>query len=269
MAKRIFSATAAVILLLFALYLIDFVGIPLTNYLLAVIMAVGLFEIYQPFGFVKRPYLAVPAAGFGFLIAFGNNVLPVICIGLIVLFIITVCMHKSVKFSELCTLFLSTLYVSFGILFLRLVMELPGRTAMLIYILVAAFITDSGAYFSGCFFGKHKLIVAISPKKTVEGAIGGVITAVLGVIVAYYILPLIYTDITMNLRNMLIIAPVASVVGQFGDLSASMIKRELGIKDFGDIMPGHGGVLDRIDSLIFVAPVVYYLNTYLPILTIK
>ena len=136
--------------------------------------------------------------------------------------------------------------------------------AMVFVALIAAFLTDTGAYFTGYFFGKHKLIPEISPKKTVEGAIGGVAICVISMLVYAWILT--FFGIKANLLNIVIIGVIASVISQFGDLSASMIKRGLGIKDYGDIMPGHGGVLDRIDSLLFTAPAIYYLNMILPLL---
>jgi len=108
----------------------------------------------------------------------------------------------------------------------------------------------------GSRIGKTKLAPDISPNKTVEGSIGGII----GVLIAFIILALIgkyALDINVNIIYWVFVALVASVAGQFGDLTASAIKRYCKIKDFGNIMPGHGGILDRFDSLMFVAPIVY------------
>ncbi len=274
MAKRIVSAAAAVILLLSALYLIDVCGIPLTNYILAALMLTGLYEIYKPFGFIKRMPLSIVGFALGATLIFGNLqnagfIVSVICIYMLLMFILAVCYHKTIKFSDICILLFTTLYVTFGIAHIRLLKELDAGTVMIVLACVAAFLTDSGAFFVGVFFGKHKLLPDISPKKTVEGSIGGIITAIISAVIFCYIIPLIYKNVSINMTNTVIIAAIASVAGQIGDLSASMIKRELGIKDYGEIMPGHGGVLDRLDSLIFVAPVVYYLNTVLPVLVIK
>ncbi len=119
-------------------------------------------------------------------------------------------------------------------------------------VFITAFGADTLAYFSGYFFGKRKLCPAISPKKTVEGAIGGTLgtTIISGVFGFLFLREHLFTVILIGL--------VGSILSIAGDLTASLIKRKVGIKDFGNIMPGHGGVLDRFDSIIFTAPVVYY-----------
>ena len=183
---------------------------------------------------------------------------------LIVMFVLAVTYHRTVSFSDICTLLFTTLYISIGMLHIRMLYNGEFGLAMVFVALIAAFLTDTGAYFTGYFFGKHKLIPEISPKKTVEGAIGGVAICVISMLVYAWILT--FFGIKANLLNIVIIGVIASVISQFGDLSASMIKRGLGIKDYGDIMPGHGGVLDRIDSLLFTAPAIYYLNMILPLL---
>ncbi len=119
------------------------------------------------------------------------------------------------------------------------------------YVFIFAWATDTCAYFSGFAFGKNKLIPSVSPKKTVEGAIGGVIGCIIiSVGYAYFVHP----------ENTLLIgvsALVGSVISQVGDLFASVFKRKLGVKDYGNLIPGHGGMLDRIDSIIFTAPFTY------------
>lgn len=119
-------------------------------------------------------------------------------------------------------------------------------------VLLAAFGTDIFAYFTGFFFGKRKLSPTISPKKTVEGAIGGVAGSVLlcGLFGFLFVPHLWIAAAAIGL--------IGSVAAQFGDLTASLLKRNMGIKDFGNLIPGHGGVLDRFDSILFTAPFVYY-----------
>ena len=116
---------------------------------------------------------------------------------------------------------------------------------------LVAFLTDTFAYFTGYLFGKHKLIPKVSPKKTVEGSIGGIIGSTVGCIIFGYLF-------NLDMTAMVIIGSIGSIVAQFGDLFASSIKRYVGIKDYGKLIPGHGGVLDRFDSVILVAPFVYY-----------
>ncbi len=140
----------------------------------------------------------------------------------------------------------------------------PLGIFMILFVLFCAWFGDSGAYFVGTFLGKHKLCPAISPKKTVEGLIGGVATV--GVVAAVTVLVynlFILEEHQLNYFVLIPVAMLASLVGVVGDLSASVIKREYDVKDFGNIMPGHGGVIDRFDSVIFVAPFLYVVMTYL------
>ncbi len=130
--------------------------------------------------------------------------------------------------------------------------------AYLVLALGGAWIADSGAYFIGTFFGKTKLCPAISPKKTIAGFIGGIVTN----IIFYIVFCIIYCSImtkkgintSVNWFTVVLIAMVCAVLGTLGDLAASTLKRQLGIKDYGKLMPGHGGVLDRFDSVLLVLP---------------
>ncbi len=119
-------------------------------------------------------------------------------------------------------------------------------------VVIAAFGSDIFAYFTGYFLGKHKMAPVLSPKKTIEGAVGGLI----GSSVLAWLFGFIF------MREMalvcLVLGLVGGAAGMAGDLTASAFKRKMGIKDYGDLIPGHGGIMDRFDSVIFVAPVVYY-----------
>jgi len=121
-----------------------------------------------------------------------------------------------------------------------------GNVVML-YILVATYMTDTGAYFAGRFFGKHKLNERVSPKKTVEGSIGGYLLGALSSLGfgCAFVMP------QLSFVRLCVLSAVMPLTGQIGDLAFSAVKRHFGVKDFGNIFPGHGGVLDRIDSLIF------------------
>ena len=147
---------------------------------------------------------------------------------------------------------------SFGTLLLMSYDKSAGMFIIVIT-LCAAWLADSGAYFAGTFFGKTKLCPDISPKKTVEGVVGGVISN--GVLML--IITLFYDMFTDGFEPryffICLSGMIAAVVGLIGDLTASIIKRQCGIKDYGNIMPGHGGVMDRFDSLLLVAPFMYYM----------
>ncbi len=119
-------------------------------------------------------------------------------------------------------------------------------------VVLTAFGTDIMAYFSGFLFGKHKLCPKISPKKTIEGSIGGTLgSVILCGLFGYFFAPEV-------LVHCLIIGVLGGIVSQFGDLTASIFKRKMGIKDYGNLIPGHGGILDRFDSVLFTGPLVYY-----------
>ena len=126
-----------------------------------------------------------------------------------------------------------------------------GRVRMMLPFVIA-FTCDTGAYFSGRFFGKHKLAENVSPHKTVEGGIGGIICSLL--CTALYGWILIVCGYTVDMLSLALFALLGSVISQLGDLTFSAIKRQYGIKDFGNILPGHGGVLDRFDSIYYLVP---------------
>ena len=133
---------------------------------------------------------------------------------------------------------------------------IPNGKVYIWMLFVIAFLTDTFAYFVGRFLGRHKLAPAISPKKTIEGSIGGIVFAVAGMIAYGVVLQQVF-HMTLPVISLIVVAVLASVAGQCGDLAASMIKRHCDVKDFGKIIPGHGGILDRFDSILFVLPIVY------------
>lgn len=136
---------------------------------------------------------------------------------------------------------------------LILIRESPTQGFVIILLIfIMTWATDTGAYFAGGFFGKRKLSPTISPNKTVEGALGGIALCLLAAMTLGHFLRF------MDPLPLFILAAIGSVAGQMGDLAESAVKRWAGVKDSGSILPGHGGVLDRFDSLIIVAPVVYY-----------
>jgi len=147
---------------------------------------------------------------------------------------------------------LGVFYVVFFSYHVVLIEQISGYGLLVWLAFLSAFGTDSMAYFSGYFFGKHKLLPSISPKKTIEGSIGGIIGSVIFCgIFGYLVMPFIFV-------HCIIIGVIGGIVSQIGDLTASLFKRKMGIKDYGNLIPGHGGILDRIDSLLFTAPFIYY-----------
>lgn len=127
-----------------------------------------------------------------------------------------------------------------------------------------AFLSDTGAYFAGLNFGKHKLAPQISPKKTIEGVVGGIICAMLGMIVYCFVLQVGF-DLRVNYIAALLYGGLGAGAGVFGDLCFSVIKRQTGIKDYGNLIPGHGGILDRFDSMMVVGPLAEILLILIPL----
>ena len=146
-------------------------------------------------------------------------------------------------------------YVIFFSFHVALVEQAGAYGNLVWLIVITAFGTDVMAYFSGYLLGKHKLCPKISPKKTIEGSVGGILgSAILSGLFGYFFM----SDI---LVHCLIIGVIGGIVSQFGDLTASIFKRKMGIKDYGNLIPGHGGILDRFDSVLFTGPMVYYYIT--------
>lgn len=186
----------------------------------------------------------------------------------ILLFLEMVLSHARLPFSQVCMALFSGVVVP---LLLTSLVRIRIMNDGKFYILVAfviAFSADSGAYFAGRFFGKHKLAPTVSPKKTVEGAVGGMVSAVLCMLLYGLILQLGF-DKQIHYGYAAIYGLVGSVVSILGDLAFSVVKRQEGIKDYGKIIPGHGGILDRFDSMTMVAPVAEVLILLLPMLMVK
>ncbi|KPL00463.1 MAG: hypothetical protein AMJ91_04685 [candidate division Zixibacteria bacterium SM23_73_3] len=152
-------------------------------------------------------------------------------------------------------------YVAGLFSFLILLREMPQKLGLdyktgglwIVYLLICIWSCDTFAYFIGDPLGKHKLSPSVSPKKTVEGFGGGILGAVAAAFFSYYVFLK-----SAQLQHLLIIAFFVSLIGQIGDLTESLFKRDAEIKDISHIIPGHGGILDRFDSLLFVSPIVYY-----------
>ena len=152
------------------------------------------------------------------------------------------------------------LYVGGGLTAMTLLRRDAGSDgpAFVVLALSLAWASDTGAYFAGRFLGKHKLYEAVSPKKTVEGALGGLAASVLSVVVAHFwFLP------SLPLIEGAVLALVAGALGQAGDLGESLLKRSFGVKDSGGIVPGHGGILDRVDALLITGSMTYLYVTWL------
>lgn len=172
---------------------------------------------------------------------------------LLVLFSCLLAYYKTIKYEKLFFIGFETFFVTAAMSSLIVIHIVDGLIAVILT-LCAAWLADSGAYFAGTFFGRHKLCPNISPKKTVEGVIGGVVSNGIILCVVAFVYSFINEKADINYILLFVLGCICAILGLLGDLKASLIKRQAGIKDYGNIMPGHGGVMDRFDSVLIVAP---------------
>ena len=172
--------------------------------------------------------------------------------------------HVKVRFEIISMCYIAGVVVPYLLsALIRILVMYNGREVIMIPFVVA-FLSDAGAYFAGLKFGKHKLAPVVSPNKTLEGVAGGVVCAMLGMVV-YGLIMQLALKYRVNYGIALLYGLAGSAAGVFGDLCFSIIKRQTGIKDYGNLIPGHGGILDRFDSMMMVAPLMEALLILLPL----
>lgn len=230
------------------------------------------YELLMSAGFVKNLRLVIYAMVMALLVAlwsyFGCSQVWAtagILLFSAALFVEMMISHIKLRFEKIALCVVGGVLIPFlfsGIVRIHAV-DGTGRFFVLIPFIIA-FISDSGAYFAGLYLGKRKLAPVISPNKTVEGAIGGVIAATLGMLLYMFIVDIAF-GFKVNYLLVIIYSIVCSAAGVFGDLCFSVIKRQAGIKDYGTLIPGHGGILDRFDSMVIIAPLVEVLLILIPV----
>lgn len=198
-------------------------------------------------------------ANFGFESVF---VLPTIFILVLYTFVMWMTKQSEICFAEICATIFGALVVP---MFLSTILPISNSKLLVLLPFVAAWLTDTGAYFTGVFLGKHKLAPSISPKKTIEGSIGGIIICVLSFLLYGFIIEKFFAA-NANYIALALSGFVLSIIAQLGDLSMSIIKREFNIKDYGVIFPGHGGILDRFDSVLFTAPATFIILQFIQLI---
>lgn len=192
---------------------------------------------------------------------YGNIMLIAIPVLLLVSFLQVIITNMKTNFNDLIYTFMGIIYVTFLISTMVMIRGLENGKILIWYIFWAGWATDVFAYAVGRRIGKHKFS-KVSPKKSIEGCIAGIIGAVLVSLIYTYFIN-IYTVVEYPYLHISLIAIVLSVIGQVGDFAASAIKRYVEIKDYSNLIPGHGGMLDRIDSVMFIAPFAYILLSLL------
>lgn len=258
MRTRVISGAALVAVIAGAL-----IGGDQTVFLLCLLIGfIGMFELYRVVGIEKSPvgvtgYL-LAAAYYGLL--YTRNEIRYfelfVAFTAILIMAVYVCTFAKIKANQAAFAVLAIFYVVIPSSFLFKIMHLRDGIYIFILIFICSWIADTFAYFTGVTLGKHKLVPVLSPKKSVEGAIGGVLGAALVAGVYGY-----FVGGHLHRPGLFLVFALTGLVGSiisiFGDLAASAIKRNYDVKDYSRLIPGHGGILDRFDSMIFVAPVVY------------
>ncbi len=274
---RVFSGLCV---LAFLLILAFTSGIPFVlNVLMAAVAAMAIFEILKVAGLHKNRPVTWGAMVFAAAFVFCSDPTipyyrPILTAATFLIILITFTYYlkgyQKVHMPNLAFALIMTLLVAYFFSAMVLVRRCKGEfwkfdagfwNLALIFLL--AWVPDTGAYFCGSLFGKHKLAPVISPKKTVEGAIGGLVICVGASF--FFVWAASMHSANVDYRFVAIYAVLGTVISILGDLTASLIKRYFNTKDYGNLIPGHGGIMDRFDSIWFVAPFVYLMIQFLPI----
>ena len=261
MVKRIITGACLVIGLIPVLIFSYTWIFPLVISLISVIC---LYEMIRCMGMHKKIAMTMPlyifAAAFPFLLRFYENDFYVAGMAAIAvisyvayIFAWVIFSKGTIQYTDASAMCLTAFYIVFALNMILYIRDYPDGQYMYILILIGAWVTDTFAYFTGRLFGKHKLAPDVSPKKTIEGAIGGIVFCAIGFVVTGLIIDLIYDGVTPNYIYLAVSGLAVGAISQAGDLIMSVIKRHYGIKDYGNIFPGHGGLLDRTDSMLAVA----------------
>jgi len=262
---------------------LNFFETPVLNVAISIISLLGVYEVLKAAGCLQNRTIAVITFAFAACIPFFKTqiimqLLPIICyIFILVLFAALLKNHETMHVEQVGFIFFIGIIIPFSLttaIYMRDSLGLIQGIYYTGFALTSAWMADTGAYFAGLFWGKRKLAPLISPKKTVEGAIGGAVISTLSVLlysaVFAWLTPLLFggQTIQINYPVILLAAPFLVAASIVGDLSASVIKRQNNVKDFGSIMPGHGGIMDRFDSVLLVVPAVYILSQHIPLVTL-
>ena len=270
MRTRVITSIVALCVLIPVLFLSETWVLPVA---VAASCLIATYEMLKCVGTLKKKILSIQLLNLSFaspilarfISSFEKFCLALVCVALveiIYLMAIMVFSKGSISVEEISVSSFMTLYIALGyssIILLHDCFNFGKHTYILVF--VGAWITDIFAYFCGRLFGKHKLIPEVSPKKTVEGSIGGTLFCGLSFVIFGFVLRKLEIGIDLGYIQLFVFGLVAAVVAQIGDLCMSALKRRYGIKDFGKVFPGHGGMLDRFDSILAVAIVLLIMNT--------
>ena len=227
------------------------------------ISAIGLYEFYN--ALKSKEIKSLPIIGYILLAIYylvNNNfeIMFYVLVFATVISLIIPVIDLRYTFIDVAVTILGFIYVGILFSFLPMINNKIGGQYLIWLVFIGSWLCDTMAYYSGKYFGKRKLCPKVSPKKTIAGALGGFLGSVIGCGIFGMIVSSYVPEV--SLIHYFLIGALCGFMGQFGDLVASSVKRIVGIKDYGNIIPGHGGVLDRFDSILFNAMVVFYYLTF-------
>ncbi len=268
MKTRIISGVLAVIIVILILILADTPVFPLA---VGVVICGALFELFRIMDCLSCRVSIVAGFIYGMVTPFleyYNNYAASVALRFLcfmAMFVELVVRHRRVRWQSILFIGAVTFLVTESLTCLCLLYHMGSYgLGYVILAIASACIADTGAYFTGSLLGRHKLCPEISPNKTVEGFFGGIVLD----IVVMLLFGLIYGHIigvTIHYPWLIFTAIVCAVISVLGDLTASVMKRQIGVKDFGNLIPGHGGIMDRMDSVLFTTPAFYVLVCMLPV----
>lgn len=239
----------------------------MVDVLFAIVAIISMYEYFKAFKEKANPVKWIGYV-FAMIIAFIHIIpieymLPIAIIAIptiiIILFLHIIITNMKITLNDIMITFFGMCYITLFTIFIPMVKGMQNGSILIWYIFIASWGTDTFAYLIGKRFGKHKFS-KVSPNKSIEGCISGLIGAIILCLIYTYIANT-YLSMNISYTFVLILSTILSILSQIGDFSASCIKRYVGIKDYGNLLPGHGGMLDRIDSVIFIAPFAYFLLT--------
>ena len=243
------------------------------NYVVDAVMSlVAIISIHEFYNAVARE--SKPIRWIGYLSCISIFIIHIISINdlqtgimfslptiVLILFLHVIFSNMKINFKDIAYTLFGIFYVTVFIMFLALIRGMETGKTLIWYVIFSAWATDVFAYFVGRYLGKLKFS-EISPKKTIEGCVGGILGAVIVLLIYTYCINR-FLNTTYSYLYVAITTIVLSIISQIGDFAASTIKRYVDIKDYSELIPGHGGMLDRIDSLLFIAPFAYMIFTYI------
>ena len=264
MKQRVISGAVLVVILAITLY---FGGV-VTCAFMGIVSLIGNMELLRVYGVNRKlPGIVCYLATIFYYVAIYlqrmDIIIPMMVIYLLVMLAVYVLTFPTYSDKQIMASFMDFFYVSVMLSFVYLIRDMKHGLVLVLLIFVSSWINDTCAYFVGRALGKHKMAPVLSPKKSIEGLIGGiagagVFGAVFGILFDMYVEQMNYAPLLFA-----VVGAVGALPAVIGDLAASAIKRNNDIKDYGRLIPGHGGILDRFDSVIITAPIIYYLVAFL------